>query len=102
MQRWAGIRPVLASATSWASSASLRCTPSSSASVQLSNDLLAHQRGDSLKLGLSLHIGFVRMERGPPNNPRAVVAAVLLADRGNEHRRLKSTTQIGPLRPIWR
>ena len=40
--------------------------------MQLGNDLIARQRGDSLKLGLSLHISFARMERAAAEQPRGL------------------------------
>jgi len=40
-------------------------------------ELIARRRGDNLKLGLALHIGFVRMCGRPLNSVRAVPAALL-------------------------
>ena len=47
------------------------------------HELIARRRGDSLKLGFALHIGFVRMSGRPLNNVRAV-PTVLLAHLGRE------------------
>jgi hypothetical protein len=41
------------------------------------HELIARRRGDNLKLGLALHIGFVRMSGRPLNSVRAVPAALL-------------------------
>src|ERR1035438_4715172 len=41
------------------------------------HELIARRRGDSLKLGLALHIGFVRMSGRPLNGVRAVPAVLL-------------------------
>ena len=38
-------------------------------------ELIARRRGDNHKLGLALHIGFVRMSGRPLNSVRAVPAA---------------------------
>lgn len=46
-------------------------------------ELIKRRRGDSLKLGLALHIGFVRMSGRPLNSAR-VVPASLLAHLGRE------------------
>ena len=40
-------------------------------------ELIARRRGDSLKLGLALHIGFARMTGRPPNSVRAVPPTLL-------------------------
>ena len=40
-------------------------------------ELIGRRRGDSLKLGLALHIGFVRMSGRPLNSVRAVPASLL-------------------------
>ena len=47
------------------------------------HELIARRRGDSLKLGLALHVGFVRMSGRPLNSVR-VVPASLLAHLGRE------------------
>ena len=40
-------------------------------------ELIARRRGDNHKLGLALHIGFVRMSGRPLNSVRAVPAVLL-------------------------
>ena len=55
-------------------------------------ELIARRRGDNHKLGLALHIGFVRMSGRPLNSVRAV-AAVLLRYLGSV---------LGIETPIWR
>ncbi len=64
------------------------------------HELIARRRGDSLKLGLALHIGFVRMSGRPLNSVR-VVPPVLLAPPGPRagHRRARSGLAARPVRP---
>ena len=40
-------------------------------------EVIARRRGDNYKLGLALHIGFVRMSGRPLNSVRAVPAVLL-------------------------
>ena len=58
------------------------------------HDLIARRRGDSFKLGLSLHISFVRMERASAEQRAGCGGGFLLADHGSENERWrpKSTT----------